>query len=65
MIERNEAAEQTFLTYLRHAHENIQESRKSSSFLLPAEEALKGKWYFAFLDKLKEDGVEIKGYEGK
>lgn len=64
MIERNEAVEQTFLTYLRHAHENMQESRKSSSFLLPAEDALKGKWYFGFLDKLKEDGVEIKGHEG-
>ncbi len=64
MIERNEAAEQTFLTFLRHAHELIQESRKTASFLLPSEEALKGRWYFSFMDKLKEINVQIEGYEG-
>lgn len=64
MIERNEAAEQTFLTFLRHSHEQMQESRKAAAFILPSEEALKGKWYFNFLDKLKESNVTIDGYEG-
>jgi SNF2 family DNA or RNA helicase len=61
--ERNEATEQTFLTMLRHFHPSMQESRKSSSFVLPATEALKGNWYFSFMDKLNEENVEIAGYE--
>jgi len=61
--ERNEATEQTFLTMLRHLHPLMQESRKSHSFLLPASEALKGNWYFTFMDKLKEASVRIEGYE--
>ncbi len=61
--ERNEAAEQTFLTLLRHLHPLMQESRKAHSFLLPANEALKGNWYFSFVDKLAEANVQIVGYE--
>ncbi len=61
--ERNEASEQTFLTLLRHLHPLMQESRKAHSFLLPANEALKGNWYFGFVDKLAEANVEIVGYE--
>ncbi len=61
--ERNEATEQTFLTLLRHLHPLMQESRKSHSFLLPANEALKGSWYFSFIDKLQEANVEVVGYE--
>lgn len=61
--ERNEAAEQTFLTLLRHLHPLMQESRKSHSFLLPANEALKGNWYFSFMDRLQEANVKIVGYE--
>lgn len=60
---RDEAAEQTFLTMLRHLHPSMQESRKSVSFLLPANEALKGNWYFQFMDMLKEARVHIFGYE--
>jgi SNF2 family DNA or RNA helicase len=61
--ERNEATEQTFLTMLRHLHPSMQESRKSHSFLLPANEALKGNWYFSFMEKLEEANVRIVGYE--
>lgn len=61
--ERNEASEQTFLTLIRHLHPLMQESRKSHSFLLPANEALKGNWYFSFMDKLEEARVKIVGYE--
>lgn len=60
---RNEATEQTFLTMLRHMHASMQESRKSRSFLLPAADALKGGWYFEFMDKLREANVEVHGYE--
>lgn len=61
--ERNEATEQTFLTLLRHLHPLMQESRKSHSFLLPSNEALKGNWYFGFMDTLAEAKVKILGYE--
>lgn len=61
--ERNEASEQTFLTMLRHLHPLMQESRKSHSFLLPANEALKGNWYFGFMDTLQAANVKIVGYE--
>lgn len=63
VLERDEASEQTFLTLLRHLHPSMQESRKAHSFLLPAEEALKGNWYFSFLDRLQEAQVEIVGVE--
>lgn len=63
MIERNEAVEQTFLTFMRHSHESMQESRKAAAFLLPSDAALKGRWYFSFLDKLKEENVTITGYD--
>ncbi len=63
VYERDEAVEQTFLTLLRHFHPSMQESRKSHSFLLSATEAMKGSWYFSFMEKLQEQGVEIIGYE--
>jgi SNF2 family DNA or RNA helicase len=63
MIERNEAVEQTLLTFLRHAHESMQESRKSASFMIHSDVALKGKWYFTFLEQLQEMGIIIEGYE--
>ena len=61
--ERNEAAEQTFLNLLRYLHPSMQESRKLHAFLLPAAEALKGSWYFQFMDKLRAHNVQIFGYE--
>ena len=60
---RDEAAEQSFLTSLRHLHPSMQESRKAASFWLLGTEALQGSWYFEFLDKLKEFNAEIIGYE--
>ncbi len=60
---RNEAAEQTFLTMLRHLHPLIYESRRSKSFLLPVAEALKGGWYFSFMEKLREAKVEVFGFD--
>ena len=63
VYERNEAAEQTFLNLLRYLHPAMQESRKAQSFLLLATEALKGSWYFQFMDKLKEHNVTVLGYE--
>lgn len=63
MIERNEAIEQTFLTFLRHSHESMQESRKAAAFILHADYALKGKWYFNFFEQLKEQNIAIEGYE--
>ncbi len=60
---RDEAAEQTFLTFLRHTHESMQESRKTASFMLNAKDALKGSWYFHFLDRLAEMNVNIIGHE--
>jgi SNF2 family DNA or RNA helicase len=61
--QRNEATEQTYLNLLRYLHPSMQESRKSHSFLLPANEALKGNWYFSFMDKLNEANVQIIGHE--
>lgn len=60
---RDMAAEQTFLNLLRYLHPLMQESRKSAAFLLPSKEALKGNWYFEFMDKMKEEGVKIIGYD--
>lgn len=63
VFQRNEASEQTFLTLLRHLHPLMQESRKAQSFLLSSTEALKGNWYFNFMDVLKENNVQIVGHE--
>lgn len=60
---RDEAAEQTFLTFLRHAHEQMRESRKTASFMLNAKEALKGSWYFQFMDNLKNMNVVLIGQD--
>lgn len=59
---RDEAAEQTFLTFLRHAHEQMQERRKRASFFLPANETLKGNWYFQFMEALAERNVTVYGH---
>lgn len=59
---RDMAAEQTFLNILRYLHPSIQESRKSASYLIPTRDALKGDWYFQFMDKMKEADVTIVGY---
>ncbi|HTO14310.1 MAG TPA: SNF2-related protein [Edaphocola sp.] len=63
IYERNQAAEQTFINLIRYLHPMMQESRKLRSFQLLAAEALKGSWYFHFLDTLKEKNVNIIGYE--
>ncbi len=63
VIHRNEATEQTFLTLLRHLHPLMQESRRSHSFLLPSNEALKGGWYFTFIEQLQAAGVKVFGHE--
>lgn len=60
---RDEAAEQTFLNLLRYLHPSMQESRKSRAFVLPSQEALKGTWYFQFMETLQSEGVAIYGYE--
>lgn len=60
---RNEATEQTFLTLLRHLHPSMQESRRARSFLLPAQEALKGNWYFSFIETLERAEVKIMGHD--
>lgn len=60
---RNESAEQTFLTTMRYMHPLMQESRRSRSFLLPANEALKGGWYFSFMEKLQEANVQVSGFQ--
>lgn len=60
---RDEAAEQTYLNLLRYLHPAMQESRKSRAFVLPSQEALKGTWYFQFMEKLQAEGVSIFGYE--
>lgn len=59
---RDIAAEQTFLNLLRYLHPSIQESRKSGVFLLPAKEALRGDWYFGFMEKMNSAGVTIIGH---
>lgn len=59
---RDIAAEQTFLNLLRYLHPSIQESRKAGSFLLPAKEALKGDWYFGFMEKMNNAGITIIGH---
>ena len=41
----------------------MQESRKLRSFMLLAAEALKGSWYFHFMDTLRDNKVSIIGYE--
>lgn len=60
---RDMAAEQTLLNVLRYLHPEMRESRKTGSFLLKANLALKGSWYFHFLEEMEKVGVEIMGHD--
>ncbi|HRP90632.1 MAG TPA: DEAD/DEAH box helicase [Edaphocola sp.] len=63
IYERNLASEQTYINLLRYLHPMMQESRKLRSFMLLAAEALKGSWYFHFMDTLRDNKVSIIDYE--
>lgn len=61
--QRDEPAEQSFLTFMRHLHPSMQESRKAAAFWLNSKEAMQGNWYFEFMDKLQQKEIEVVGYE--
>lgn len=60
---RNEAIENTFLNTIKYLHPNMLERRKLQGFAISVKDALKRGWYFEFIDLMKEQSVEVTGFE--
>lgn len=59
---RDEAAEDVFINLLRSLHTDMK--AVPGGFSLPAGAVLNGGWAFQFLDRMKEAGVTVHGWEG-
>ena len=59
---RDEAAEESFIALLRSLHTDMKPA--TGGFTLPADAVLHGGWAFQFLDRMREAGVQVVGWEG-
>lgn len=63
IIQRNDDAEQEFITMLRNLHSDMQQSLKEHFFYIIAHTVLAQNWFFRFVDEMKEWDVEVVGFE--
>lgn len=64
VVKRNEQAEEHFLQILRGLHSDLQHNVKDHFFYLPSTAVLANNWFFRFTDKMREEGIELYGFEG-
>ncbi|MBS1629639.1 MAG: SNF2 helicase associated domain-containing protein [Bacteroidetes bacterium] len=62
IIRRDEETERIFLDSLRLLHSDMQRSKEA--YQLAADAVLAHSWFFRFMDAMREQGVEVLGFEG-
>jgi ERCC4-related helicase len=64
IIERNEVFEQEFLNLVQSLHTDIQLNKKDQFFYLPGTSVLAGNWFHRFTELMRENEVDLMGFEG-
>ncbi|MCB0698700.1 MAG: DEAD/DEAH box helicase [Chitinophagales bacterium] len=63
IIQRNEEAEQDFITLLRNLHTDMHQNLKEHFFFIVSGAVLAQNWFFRFMEEMKEWNVELHGFE--
>ncbi len=63
IMQRNEAAEQEFMELLSTLHSDIQYQKKEGFYYLPGTVVLANNWFYRFTEVLRENHVEMLGFD--
>lgn len=64
IIKRNEAAEDAFLELLQTLHTDIQFNKKDKFFHMPGTSVLAANWFYRFTEVMRDNNVDMMGFEG-
>ncbi len=64
IIKRNEIAEREFIELVQSLHTDIQHNKKEGFFHLPGTAVLTNNWFFRFTELMRENSVDMMGFEG-
>ncbi len=63
IIKRNEEFENRFVRMLQSLHTNLRKPEYETHFAIHSKHALAKNWFFLFFDKMKEENIELLGYD--
>ena len=64
IMKRNETAEDEFMGLLSTLHTDIQLNKKDQFYYLPGTAVLANKWFYTFTELMREQNVDLLGFEG-
>jgi SNF2 family DNA or RNA helicase/uncharacterized Zn finger protein len=64
IMQRNEAMEQQFMDLIQTLHTDIQLNKKDKFFYLPGTAVLANNWFYRFTEVMRENNVEVLGFDG-
>ncbi len=64
IIKRNEEIEAEFIQNIQSMHADIHYNKKEQFFHISGTSVLNSNWFTRFIEKMKDENVEIMGYEG-
>ena len=63
IIKRNTDYETDFVNMLKSLHTNLKKPEYENHFAIHSKHAMQKNWFFLFFDKMKEEKIELLGYE--
>jgi SNF2 family DNA or RNA helicase len=63
VIKRNATAEAEFLSLIENLHSNFVRPQGTQTLALKGGDVLKNNWYFLFMDTMKEQNIEVEGFD--
>ncbi|HMO62306.1 MAG TPA: SNF2-related protein [Ferruginibacter sp.] len=63
IVHRNRESERKFIDQLAALHSNFVRPQEGSSLILKGADVLKNNWFFLFVDAMKEQKVQVLGFE--
>ena len=64
IIKRSEPAEEEFMELIQGLHTDIQLNKKDKFFFLPGTSVLANNWFYRFTELMRENQVDMQGFEG-
>lgn len=64
IVKRNKDYEENFVQMIQQLHTNLRKPEYEHHFAIHSKYALQKNWFFLFFDKMKEEKIELLGYEG-
>ena len=63
IVQRHKEAENTFIQLLQNLHTHLRVQEAEHQFAIHSKYALQKNWFFLFFDKMKEEKVDVYGYD--